>query len=128
MNHIFKFCSLKATIWATINLNCPDSDNSNRPVIEWLENIWSNQNWYNKIFYNPLVKVIIILWVIWSYRNNIIFNNHKCNPIDIIDQAWHMYHYTILYFRNTNMDISSNVASLISIKIVSIPGIPLVLA
>lgn len=48
---------------------------------------------------------------IWNHKNNVIFNNHKCNPVDVIKQARNTYRVTLLYDKNTStvrqMDITS---------------------
>lgn len=55
--------------------NCPTLVNTN--IVDWLEYQWNNILWYNKIYKNVLEKVITILWVIWTHRNNTIFKNEK---------------------------------------------------
>lgn len=34
--------------------------------------------------------------------NKVIFRNHKCNPVKVIEQARNTYQHTLLYNKNTN--------------------------
>lgn len=68
-------------------------------IIEWLEHIWQNTNWYSKIYGNPLEKVITILWDIWTQRNNIVFRNQICNPVNVLEMAKKVFHDTIYLMR-----------------------------
>lgn len=40
----------------------------------------------------------------WNHRNDIVFKNCKSDPIAILEQARYMFHYTMLYKKNANMD------------------------
>lgn len=37
-----------------------------------------------------------------SHRDNAIFRNQKCNPVDVIRQVRNTYYYTLLYTKNIN--------------------------
>lgn len=45
-----------------------------------------------KYYVTPFKKIITILWAIWNHKNIVIFNNHNCNPVEVIDQAHNTYH------------------------------------
>lgn len=79
--HIFRDCDFAINIWMTITDNCYTSINTNLGIVDWLEYLWNNILWYNKIYGDVLEKVITIFWAIWTYRNNTIFKNEKCNPM-----------------------------------------------
>lgn len=35
--------------------------------------------------------------------NNVIFNNQKCNPVDVIDQAGRLFMLLLLYSKGANL-------------------------
>lgn len=57
--------------------NCPSSNNSNLPFVDWLEYICQNKLWYNKFVHHPLEKILIIAWTMWNQKNKIIFENQS---------------------------------------------------
>lgn len=61
-----------------------------------------------KIYGNPLEEIITILWAIWNHRNNIIFRNHKCNPVYVIDIVKKIFH-NILYNKSANLNSLENI-------------------
>lgn len=68
-------------IW-NIN-NCPTFINTNLTIVDWLNFSRHNKSFYTKLFGNVLEKVI--LWVIWTHKNNIMFNYEKYNPIYVLE-------------------------------------------
>lgn len=69
-----------------------------------------------KIYVIPLEKVITKLWAIWNHKNNIIFCNHKCSPIYVLEMAKKIFHNTFLYNKDTNMNNQENIVGFIDIN------------
>lgn len=67
-----------------------------------------NKNWYNK-FYNLLEKTISIIWSIRNHRNDFILNNHRCNPVAIM-QPRYIYHHTTYNNKKSNKFHQVNIA------------------
>lgn len=74
-----------------------------------LEYIWNNKSWYNKNYENALETVITILWLFG--RNNIVFRNHKCTPVHVLEMERKVFHDTILYNKDINLNAPANIAS-----------------
>lgn len=85
---------------------------TNLRSIYYLEDIWVYRNWYNE--HLTLQKGDHHFMAIWNNKNSVISNNRKCTPVDIIKQARHTYHYTILYFRNIGFDFQLTLKGRIS--------------
>lgn len=49
--------------------------------------------------------------VIWNHRNNIIFCNHKCNPVYIIELAKNTFYSRIMYNITITLNNIEDVAS-----------------
>lgn len=41
---------------------------------------------------------------IWNHINKIFFHNQKCNFVQIIEQVRNIYHYTVLFGKNANLN------------------------
>lgn len=42
----------------SIDIPCPTPINSSFTITNWMEYIWIHKNWYNKIYRNPLEKLV----------------------------------------------------------------------
>lgn len=61
---LFKTYHLAKNVWSKIIVIYPNPNNSSFKIsIYWLEHLWSNKNWYNKIFHNLLAKGTTIIWL-----------------------------------------------------------------
>lgn len=63
INDLFKFVSRLITCGLLL-VSSPQSKQHELYIIDWLEHIWYCKCWYNKIFCNPLEKVITTLWAV----------------------------------------------------------------
>lgn len=87
--------------------------------VDWLEYVWKNKKWYNKIFQNSLQKIIIITCTIWTHRNNVIFG-HQNNPASILGNAMDTYNSTMLQDKPLTMFVSKMVqAKILQLDITS---------
>lgn len=115
INHCFKTCDLASTIQIITNIHCPKS--IYRSSYYTLARAYLDRNWYNKIVCNPLEEITIILEAIWEQKNSVIFHNYKCSLVEIIEHASDVYHYMLLYNKNTNMNLlESNVGKNLNAK------------
>lgn len=85
IDHIFKDWDFDTNIWNTIINNCPTPINTNLTIVNRLDSLWINKSFYKNFFGNVLEKIIMILWAIWTHRNNIVFKNDKCNSIYVLE-------------------------------------------
>lgn len=54
INHLFNHCEVTKHIWNTISIGCPSPHFSDMSFVDWLEHIWNNKTWYDKVFHNPI--------------------------------------------------------------------------
>lgn len=72
---MFKNCEVTRQVWNTTSNYCPNPNNSDMQVIDWLEFIYKNEKVYGRNFKTPLEKIIGITWAIWIHRNFVVFKN-----------------------------------------------------
>lgn len=87
IDHNFRTCDLAVNVWCAVENYCPNPINSNQGIIDWIEHLRHNNTWYRKTFVDFLEKVLKIIWVNWSHRNDVVFKNNICNHSYILKLA-----------------------------------------
>lgn len=95
INNLFQTCDFISRIWSTTNPNCPKSNDNNLQISDWLEYIWTNRNWYNKIVYNSVETFTTIMCTIWNHRNSIVFNTTNVPSC----YYWYKYRCTVYFLK-----------------------------
>lgn len=73
--HLFVECPFTRVVWFDLHMKCPALNNG---FVNWFKSCFTDQ-WqtYTKAF-------SVICWHIWKYRNSVLFDKIKPNPIDCI--------------------------------------------
>ena len=87
IDHIFQICTFTQGICEHIKYNCPTPLFYESSFLSCLESINKKYKTHCKFFKQPMGKVSIIIWSIWTHSNQVVFKKIKPNPFLIIKKA-----------------------------------------
>nr|GEY22807.1 RNA-directed DNA polymerase, eukaryota [Tanacetum cinerariifolium] len=97
-SHLFWSCPLATSIWRSVfkwtDLPLPDSNNQN-DTFNWLDHVRLNSA--SKMILHSIFGVVV--WMLWRFRNNKIFEDKKMLQKDLLDQ---IVDVSFLWFSSRN--------------------------
>ncbi|XP_026399615.1 uncharacterized protein LOC113295500 [Papaver somniferum] len=75
-NHLFRECSFTRTVWSGLGFQMPNGTND---FLSWVK------SWFSPPLHEWKEIFSIICWKIWKYRNMVVFQGEKPNPIACIN-------------------------------------------
>ena len=87
IDHVFKKCHFILSISDHIKYNCPTPLFYEGDFLSWLEMVYKNYNTNHKLFNHPMEKIDIIMWNVWTHRNQVVFKKVRSNPFLLIEKT-----------------------------------------